>query len=259
MYDYEYSDELYHYGRKGMKWGQHIFGKVKASAGRAIADRRERKRLEKLRKTPISRLTEAELKERISRMKLEKEVSDLMRSTSETDARYISTGKKIISAAANKVLAPALVESGKKLLGQYLDKTGMKALGLVKDEVTDPFKDLSDTVKRVELEAREAEARKKKTLVDDYYKHREQEEKKAKEAEEKAKKEAKETEAQAKREAKEAEKRAKETLDKTNKKPYDYYDPIDAEWSEVPASGLSRSDPTVATGEDFVNRLLIPR
>ena len=24
---YESSDELYHYGRRGMKWGQHIFGR----------------------------------------------------------------------------------------------------------------------------------------------------------------------------------------------------------------------------------------
>ena len=28
MWNYNYPDELYHYGRKGMRWYQHIFGKA---------------------------------------------------------------------------------------------------------------------------------------------------------------------------------------------------------------------------------------
>ena len=31
-----YNDELYHYGRKGMKWGQHIYSKIKAREKRII-------------------------------------------------------------------------------------------------------------------------------------------------------------------------------------------------------------------------------
>ena len=29
MWQYNYTDELYHYGRKGMKWGEHIYGSPK--------------------------------------------------------------------------------------------------------------------------------------------------------------------------------------------------------------------------------------
>lgn len=34
MWQYTYSDELYHYGVLGMKWGKHIFGKDDSSTGR---------------------------------------------------------------------------------------------------------------------------------------------------------------------------------------------------------------------------------
>lgn len=34
-YDEEYDDELYHYGRQGMKWGQHVYAMAKNVASRA--------------------------------------------------------------------------------------------------------------------------------------------------------------------------------------------------------------------------------
>lgn len=32
MWQYNYTDELYHYGRKGMKWGEHIYGEERKAA-----------------------------------------------------------------------------------------------------------------------------------------------------------------------------------------------------------------------------------
>lgn len=36
MYTRPYPDELYHYGRKGMKWGQHIYGKESRSSKKKL-------------------------------------------------------------------------------------------------------------------------------------------------------------------------------------------------------------------------------
>lgn len=38
MWTYNHSDELYHYGRKGMKWGQNIFGKKQTTKGSPTSD-----------------------------------------------------------------------------------------------------------------------------------------------------------------------------------------------------------------------------
>lgn len=149
-YEIMNSDELYHYGRKGMKWGQHIFGKVKAGttrAGRKIADsirdKRARKKAEKLRAKPLSKLTDEELKERIKRLGIEKQAVDIMRQTSGADAKAVSAGKKILTSAATDILAPTLVNVGK----QWLTKALSKKLNL---------SDVDEAMKKLETEAKKA-------------------------------------------------------------------------------------------------------
>lgn len=117
-------DVLMHYGRKGMKWYQNIYTKAQVSKRKFARDQRlkkvkkrtesrktdadrevkaERKRAVKKRRT----LTDDEIKKRIERLKLEKELKDL------TDAN-VNPGKswvtKILSNSGEK--AATTVVSG---------------------------------------------------------------------------------------------------------------------------------------------------
>lgn len=158
MSDYE----LYHYGIKGMKWGVrrtaaqlgHVVKKGAKKAKEAIDAKRSEKKAQKLRKKPLRELTDAELKDRIQRLQLEKNAADLMRSTAGVDAERVSAGKKFLSNLGSQVLMPSLVNAGKNALTKYLDKSMMKALGLEKD---DPLKALKDEVAKTDLLKRKRE------------------------------------------------------------------------------------------------------
>ena len=54
MWEYTYTDELYHYGRKGMKWGQHIFAKAHARK----VNKQRKKNLEKAREAKAKKAAE---------------------------------------------------------------------------------------------------------------------------------------------------------------------------------------------------------
>lgn len=143
-----YDGELYHYGRKGMKWGQHIFAKVKTGASkvadgtkkvanktktgidkaktkhaakkaeeeakkaRAEAEETARKRAKI---TNSRKLTTDELNERIKRLELEQRYQDLVESTSD-----ISKGRTFVESV--------IETSGKNLLTQVLNHYGAKGL-----------------------------------------------------------------------------------------------------------------------------------
>lgn len=98
-------DELMHYGRKGMKWGQNIFAKVRANSIR----RKKVKNLEKARAAkvqkqkeaadrqklldkgavPVKKMTTEEIQQKIARMELEKNYNKLKLETSK-----VAKGKK---------------------------------------------------------------------------------------------------------------------------------------------------------------------
>ena len=93
------TDELYHYGIKGMKWGirrtpaqlGHKTGSKKSGEGLAkklgnkaaatIKNKRAASKEKKLRKKKISEMTDDELRQRISRLEMEKRYQDLVTST----------------------------------------------------------------------------------------------------------------------------------------------------------------------------------
>lgn len=149
-------DELYHYGRKGMKWGQNIFGKIsehrKASKRKKqLAKAREarEKRQEELKsnKVSIKDMSDAELKKRLDRLRLERDTLQAERDTitfqqsiNELTAPKKKKGENFLKKFADGAVAPALTDAGKELLTKYLKKTGAKALG-VDDKTVDTVAD----------------------------------------------------------------------------------------------------------------------
>lgn len=149
-YNYSNSDELYHYGRKGMKWGQNVFGRLYknkdgtlTSLGRKKAikyakkykqitgSKPTRSNIQKSTKKPakasmtepesksVKDMTDDELRRRINRLQLEKQLKDLQ-------PAQISRGKRFV----NNIVKPAATDAGKQLLKEWMIKEGKKALGL---------------------------------------------------------------------------------------------------------------------------------
>lgn len=146
-----HNGELYHYGRKGMKWGQHIFGKIKASIStrrskikeeREAARKAENER--RIMKTPNRKLTVEELKWKAGRLKAEKEVADLQKQLKETQWDELSKGQKFIRTVGKEVVKPAAINASRQLLQNYLQGVGGVKVGKLINE----FKDKNNAAKQ---------------------------------------------------------------------------------------------------------------
>lgn len=140
MQDYYNSDELMHYGRKGMKWGQHIFGKVKDAAGKRKA-RREEQKAEEVRKarlkiTSSRKLTDEELKSRIERLKLEDDYNQLMR---KVDPAKSTKGRDFVMNVLEKIGENTLTNLGTQTANKLIGEAINKAFNVKSD----------DTIKRI--------------------------------------------------------------------------------------------------------------
>ena len=140
-----YNDELYHTGRKGMKWGQHIYSRLyKRSDGSLTELGRKRARayaakyrkitghkvrqsqsddkttkVKTAKEKSVSEMSDSELQSRINRLQLEQRYSQLK-------PKHISSGKKFIE----RVLKPAASDASKQLMKEWLVKAGREAMGL---------------------------------------------------------------------------------------------------------------------------------
>lgn len=130
MWEYNHTDELYHYGVLGMKWGR------RRSAAQLAKTRKSRKTSEANHddyknahsKKSVRSMSDKELRERNNRLQMEKQYADLTRKD--------GTGKKLISAFVTTATTLAAVakayDTYKKVGGpavnKGLDKIGDKVL-----------------------------------------------------------------------------------------------------------------------------------
>ncbi len=160
----------------------------------------------------ISEMSDAEIRNRINRIRMENELKSL-------SPQQVSKGKQFISSIMNDVIGPAARDAGKRLATDFFQKKGAELLGLNKKDVEDAATKLQKEVsylsnlqkkdvltKYFDDKQRKADAEAKAKT--DAKNAKKQANKEAKEAEKQANKEAKEAEKQANKEAKEAEKQA---------------------------------------------------
>lgn len=131
---YVYSDELYHYGRKGMKWGQHIFGKPrsgvkgkviakkkslldKAKEAKAAKQKAKAEAAEAERKRQPQNMSDTDLRKAIDRKRLENEYRSLY-------PQKVSFGKKLAAEFLNNAVKPALIDGGKHVLTNMIKQYG---------------------------------------------------------------------------------------------------------------------------------------
>lgn len=135
-------NELMHYGRRGMKWYQHIYGEFQSGAkyskkgtaakptgkkttalerakAKKAADKVASKQPKK-REDPVKKMSDQELQKRIDRLRKEKEYKELMRSK----PTLVQTGAKTVKG----ILANSGKQVATKYVTQWMDNQVKNAL-----------------------------------------------------------------------------------------------------------------------------------
>lgn len=175
MWQYQNTDELYHHGVPGQRWGfrryQNPDGTLtpagrrranklaekyaKVTGKKLIVKKRSVQGNEKPKPKTISEMSDQEIQAKINRMRLEDTYASMI--ASRAPKEKVSRGKKFVSNLKRNVITPALTDAGRTLLGNLIKKKGNDLI--YGNNKSDPAKEYEKKVKKLELQSREWKAK----------------------------------------------------------------------------------------------------
>lgn len=178
MWQYQNTDELYHHGVPGQRWGfrryQNPDGTLtpagrrranklaekyaKVTGKKLIIKKRSVQGNEKQKPKTISEMSDQEIQAKINRMRLEDTYMSMI--ASRAPKPQVSRGKKFINNIKRNVIAPALTDAGRTLLENLIKKKGNDLIYGNGKSKPDPVKEYEKKVKKLELQSREWKAKK---------------------------------------------------------------------------------------------------
>lgn len=272
MQVYDHSNELYHYGIIGMKWGvrryQNLDGSLTAAGKRKYGTKTNFEKVQRAKnaadpkklkamkaRNKANARTEAEIakyKKKLNRYdskKSEKSKSQEknIKDMSDDELRQMFNGRKFVDTAWNKVIAPAAIDAGKSVLTDYLKKVIKDAIGL-NEQHGESLNDLKKEVTTLKLKKQKVKSSDKKSSSNSDNAKQET----SSSNNDTPKTDSKKTEFSGKVYTGEVFEEGHKYTSSNNssKKPDDYYDPIDVDFRDV------TNNSTYETGKKYVAGLL---